>query len=89
MDGIKTRTDKRMYIGLVLDIYKKGSSGRHGSIETADSISGLSYLSLEVYLPRQTVCSLSFFLITGLTPPKGDSDSDADDEPSLSCQTGW
>ena len=49
------RNKTHEYIGEVLDVYKKGSSGRHGSVAAAPSTSGLSYLSLRVYLPMQTV----------------------------------
>jgi hypothetical protein len=45
------QTKKRFYIGEVLDIYNRGANSRHGSIDKADSIQGLSYLSLRVYLP--------------------------------------
>ncbi|KIM67533.1 hypothetical protein SCLCIDRAFT_107897, partial [Scleroderma citrinum Foug A] len=48
------------YIREVLDIYKKGSSGRHGSVAAAPSMSGLSYLSLQVYLPMQAISLRSF-----------------------------
>ncbi|KAI0739802.1 hypothetical protein C8Q80DRAFT_1079609, partial [Daedaleopsis nitida] len=69
----------RMYIGEVLDIYKK-SSGRHGSVETATSCTGLSHISLRVYLP--------------LTVDEGErSDSDDGNEamlpaPNFSCRYG-
>lgn len=48
------RSVKRTYIGKILDIYKQ-SSGRHGSVDIAESTTGLSYLSLEVYLPFRRV----------------------------------
>ena len=44
------RTAQRTYIGEVLDMYKKGLSGRYGSIEKSESASGLQALSLRVYL---------------------------------------
>ncbi|KAH9947488.1 hypothetical protein B0H21DRAFT_676451, partial [Amylocystis lapponica] len=47
------RNASRMYIGELLDLYKK-TSGRHGSVKSAVSCSGLSYLSLRVYLPLTT-----------------------------------
>ena len=54
------RSAKRTYIGKILDIYKKGSSSCHGSVDMAESIAGLSYLSLEVYLPLHRA---SFFVV--------------------------
>lgn len=45
------RTTERMYIGQVLDIYKKVQNSRHGSVGEAHSLLGLSYLSLRVFLP--------------------------------------
>ncbi|KAJ3002779.1 hypothetical protein NUW54_g5663 [Trametes sanguinea] len=44
------KSAKRTYIGEVLDVYKM-ISRRHGSVDVATSVSGLSYLSLRVYLP--------------------------------------
>ncbi|KAH7922299.1 hypothetical protein BV22DRAFT_667780 [Leucogyrophana mollusca] len=38
-----------MYVGEVLDLYKMGKN-RHGSVRSATSVTGLSYLSLRVYL---------------------------------------
>jgi hypothetical protein len=57
------RTTKRTYIGKILDIYKKGSSGRHGSVDSADSITALSYLSLEVYLPFHRVSTVDILIM--------------------------
>ncbi|KAJ7150792.1 hypothetical protein C8R46DRAFT_1305602 [Mycena filopes] len=57
---------ERFYIGEIRDVFKKGANSRHGSCPGATSVSGLSYLSLRVYLP----------LTNG---PAGD-DSDSDDE---------
>ncbi|KAJ3766604.1 hypothetical protein FB446DRAFT_757584 [Lentinula raphanica] len=45
------KTSVRMYIGQVLDIYKKGQSSRYGSVNKATEINGLSFLSLRVFLP--------------------------------------
>ncbi|KAJ8074344.1 hypothetical protein PM082_012657 [Marasmius tenuissimus] len=45
------RTEKRTYIGKVLDMYKRGS-GRHGSVKIAESVQGLSYLSLQLQTDR-------------------------------------
>ena len=42
---------QRFYIGEVLDIYKKGTSSRYGSVDDASTAAGLSYLALRVYLP--------------------------------------
>lgn len=42
------RTNMRMYIGEVLDLYKKGNH-RHGSVLSTNNIAKLSYLSLRVY----------------------------------------
>ncbi|KIY61999.1 hypothetical protein CYLTODRAFT_459371 [Cylindrobasidium torrendii FP15055 ss-10] len=44
-------TQKRFYIGEVLDMYRKGNSGRYDSLRTTNSLSNLKYLSLRVYLP--------------------------------------
>ncbi|KAI0711719.1 hypothetical protein C8Q76DRAFT_694566 [Earliella scabrosa] len=44
------RTKKRLYLGEVLDIYKK-IARRHGSIPKATSCAGLPYFSLRAYLP--------------------------------------
>ncbi|KAJ6623710.1 hypothetical protein B0H10DRAFT_1786047 [Mycena sp. CBHHK59/15] len=41
----------RFYVGEILDVYKKEANSRHGSMPNATSTSGLSYLSLRVYLP--------------------------------------
>jgi hypothetical protein len=43
------------YIGEVLDIYKKGANGCYSSLDAAPSTTGLSSLSLHVYLPMQTM----------------------------------
>ncbi|KDQ56779.1 hypothetical protein JAAARDRAFT_207846 [Jaapia argillacea MUCL 33604] len=45
------KNSHRTYIGEVLDIYKKGSSSRHGSILSASTMAGLSYLSVRVFVP--------------------------------------
>jgi hypothetical protein len=42
------RNEKRMYIGEVLDLYKKGKD-RHGSVPSSSNTAELSYLSLRVY----------------------------------------
>ncbi|KAF8169334.1 hypothetical protein K438DRAFT_1774346 [Mycena galopus ATCC 62051] len=49
------RTTQCMYIGEVMDIFKKGSNGRYGSIESAASTSEIHAFSLRVYLPLQTM----------------------------------
>ncbi|KAF9232791.1 hypothetical protein BU15DRAFT_67158 [Melanogaster broomeanus] len=41
----------RFYLGEVLDIYKKGTNNRYGSIDSSECLSNLSFLSLLVYLP--------------------------------------
>ena len=46
-----TKQGGRFYIGEVLDMYKKGASKRHCSIDIATSTVALSYLSLRVFLP--------------------------------------
>ncbi|KAF9020418.1 hypothetical protein BDZ89DRAFT_1203567 [Hymenopellis radicata] len=70
------RTVKRMYIGEVIDIYKKGNSGRYDSIPVSTSAAELKYLSLRVYLH--------------LTADSNDGDSDNDDddgdEPLFTCR---
>ncbi|KAJ7196542.1 hypothetical protein GGX14DRAFT_375999 [Mycena pura] len=66
----------RFYIGEIRDVFKKGANSRHGSVPGATSVSGLSYLSLRVYLPLTS---------------ESDSDSDADQDlgnavaPLFSC----
>lgn len=49
------RTTQRIYVGEVLDIYRKGNSGRYDSIKTTSSLGGVKYLSLRVYLPMDVV----------------------------------
>jgi hypothetical protein len=49
------RNDSRMYIGKVLDMYKKGSSGRYGSVTNSANLAELQAVSLLVYLPLLTV----------------------------------
>ncbi|KAJ6609185.1 hypothetical protein B0H10DRAFT_2226171 [Mycena sp. CBHHK59/15] len=51
------RTADHVYIGEVLDIYKKGSSGRYGSIPTASAVSDIQAFSLRVFLPLQVTQS--------------------------------
>ncbi|KAF8178378.1 hypothetical protein K438DRAFT_2179563 [Mycena galopus ATCC 62051] len=63
------RTTERMYIGEVIDIFKKGSSGRYGSIELATTTSEIQALSLRVYLPLQTI-----------SLPSSDDEEDDDDD---------
>ncbi|KAJ3727641.1 hypothetical protein C8R42DRAFT_620753 [Lentinula raphanica] len=76
------KTSMRMYIGQVLDIYKKGQSSRYGSVNKATEISGLSFLSLRVFLPLVTASD------DGDTSGSG-SGSDTDEEdapiPHFSC----
>lgn len=48
------KNEARMYVGQVLDLYKHVSR-RHGSVDQATSTSGLSYISLRVYLPLSVV----------------------------------
>ncbi|KAJ7648321.1 hypothetical protein DFH06DRAFT_1135766 [Mycena polygramma] len=59
---------KRFYIGEIMDVYKKAASSRYGSIEDATTASGLSYLSLRVYLA----------LGTGATETEADAETEAD-----------
>ena len=49
------RNESRMYIGKVIDMYKKGSSGRYGSIKEIANPSELQAVSLVVHLPLITV----------------------------------
>ena len=46
-------TERRFYVGEVLDIYKQAASSRYGSVDDAATASSLSYLALRVYLPLQ------------------------------------
>ena len=50
------RSEKRFYVGQVLDLYKRGSSSRHGSVDNLSSVQGLSWVSLRVFLPLAMVC---------------------------------
>ncbi|KAJ7041877.1 hypothetical protein C8F04DRAFT_1390777 [Mycena alexandri] len=68
----------RFYIGEILDVYKKGASSRHGSVPSPSSVSGLSFMSLRVYLP----------LIAGGEESDEDSDEEDSDDiaaPLFSC----
>ncbi|KAG1776449.1 hypothetical protein EV702DRAFT_1198151 [Suillus placidus] len=47
------------YIGEVLDLYRKGSNSRYGSMQSTMSVSTLSFLSLQVYLPLETSAAAS------------------------------
>ncbi|KAJ7601957.1 hypothetical protein DFH06DRAFT_1399828, partial [Mycena polygramma] len=71
----------RFYIGEILDVYKKGASSRYGSIEDSQTASGLSYLSLRVYL------ALGTGGITDATAEVEDDDRPADKivAPLFSC----
>jgi hypothetical protein len=53
------RTTERMYIGEVMDIFKKGGNGRYGSIDLAASASEIHAFSLRVYLPLQTTVGVN------------------------------
>ncbi len=46
-------TERRFYIGEVLDMYKQAASSCYGSVDDATTASSLSYLALRVYLPLQ------------------------------------
>ncbi|KAJ7194862.1 hypothetical protein GGX14DRAFT_359779 [Mycena pura] len=63
----------RFYIGEILDVYKKGASSRYGSIEDSQTASGLSYLSLRVYL------ALGTGVTTNATAEVEDDDRPADE----------
>ncbi|KAF8188222.1 hypothetical protein K438DRAFT_1764441 [Mycena galopus ATCC 62051] len=78
------RTTERMYIGEVIDIFKKSSSGRYGSIELATTPSEIQALSLRVYLPLQTM----FVQILNLEEPPDDEEDDDDDLNSLVLPVG-
>ncbi|KAJ4480786.1 hypothetical protein C8R41DRAFT_771229 [Lentinula lateritia] len=82
------RTAQHIYIGQVLDIYKKGQNSRHGSVATATDLSGLSYLSLRVFLP------LGLPIVSSIIHDDSSENSDesgSDDEaascPQFSCHT--
>ncbi|OSC98921.1 hypothetical protein PYCCODRAFT_1396354 [Trametes coccinea BRFM310] len=62
------KNDRRTYLGEVLDLYKK-TKNRHGSLDVAATVAGLSYLSLRVYLPLSTANMMD-----------GDAPSDSSDE---------
>jgi hypothetical protein len=67
------RNKKTMYIGEVLDIYKKGNNSKYGSLEFASNASSLSFLAVRVYLPLQLpghVCLfyfVTYHILTQLT----------------------
>ncbi|KAJ7269009.1 hypothetical protein C8J57DRAFT_1066950 [Mycena rebaudengoi] len=76
---------KRFYIGEVLDVYKKGLSSRHGSVTETTTTSGLSYLSLRVYLELTSVCA-SF--VSADAAEEDDDDTEHIMAPPFSCYTG-
>ncbi|KAJ3851678.1 hypothetical protein EV368DRAFT_83283 [Lentinula lateritia] len=76
------RTAQRIYIGQVLDIYKKGQNSRHGSVATATDLSGLSYLSLRVFLPLGLPIDDS-----SENSDESGSDDEAASCPQFSCHT--
>ena len=54
-------TERRFYIGEVLDIYKQAASSRYGSVDDATTASSLSYFALRVYLLQvQSVSKIRF-----------------------------
>ena len=63
------RTESRTYIGKVLDMYKKGSSVRYGSVTKLSNLVELQALSLLVYLPLTLVwiCVLLIVYVTDAT----------------------
>ncbi|KAI0676074.1 hypothetical protein C8Q78DRAFT_1075020 [Trametes maxima] len=86
------KNEARTYLGEVLDVYKKANR-RHGSLDIATSSSGLSYLSIRVYLPL-TVDNHAGNEAGSLTPSFGgedeafsDSDTEADSL-AFSCRSG-
>ncbi|KAG6874837.1 hypothetical protein C0992_006337 [Termitomyces sp. T32_za158] len=66
-------TNKRMYIGEILDMYKKTASGRYGSVANIGSATSLQAISVRVYLPltMATTC-----------------DDEEDEAPIFSCSHG-
>ena len=60
------RSEKRLYIGQVLDLYKRGSNSRHGSVNNLSTVQGLSWVSLRVFLPLAIV-RLFFYKYSWLT----------------------
>ncbi|KAF9235771.1 hypothetical protein BU15DRAFT_77611 [Melanogaster broomeanus] len=53
------RSAAHFYIGKVLNIYKKGTNSRYGSLDSSESLSDLMFLSLRVYLPLSGECTSS------------------------------
>jgi hypothetical protein len=47
--SIRHPKSKHVYVGEVLNIYAQGSGSRYGLLVEADSVSGLSALSVHVY----------------------------------------
>ncbi|KAF8156205.1 hypothetical protein K438DRAFT_2076139 [Mycena galopus ATCC 62051] len=64
----------RFYIGEILDVYKRGANSRYGSVPSADSISGVSFLSLRVYLP------LTMVAIAAPQLPDEEEEDESDEE---------
>ncbi|KAG6895347.1 hypothetical protein C0992_001720 [Termitomyces sp. T32_za158] len=52
------RTEKRIYIGEILDMYKKAASGRYGSVADVGKAALLQAISVHVYLPLTMVGQL-------------------------------
>ncbi|KAI0349019.1 hypothetical protein OH77DRAFT_1415677, partial [Trametes cingulata] len=79
------RNEARTFLGEVLDIYKKANR-RHGSVEMATGISGLSYLSLRVYLPLTVVLHL-FTSMTAYGPEDQEDVNHEDANLLFSCRS--
>ncbi|KAJ7120688.1 hypothetical protein C8R43DRAFT_1136631 [Mycena crocata] len=65
------RSALRIYLGKVLGIYRYGSvSGKHESFTDAETVEGLSYLSLEVYEQLKPRCNIFQHVDTADDPHK-------------------
>ncbi|KAF8074050.1 hypothetical protein FPV67DRAFT_784077 [Lyophyllum atratum] len=84
------RTLKRTYVGEILDMYKKGASGRYGSIDKIGNASSLQAISVRVYLPLKISAVCPYFLII-ITEHVHcyfqDGDANQDDEPLIFSST--
>ncbi|KAI0645527.1 hypothetical protein C8Q79DRAFT_1104104 [Trametes meyenii] len=83
------KNEARTYLGEVLDVYKKANR-RHGSLDLATSSSGLSYLSIRVYLPLTVENTTVNEAVSGGTDSPLEEEEEFLSESSLafSCRSG-
>ena len=80
------RTSRHLFVGEILDMYKKGASvgGRHSSIPSSSNADELSYISLRVYLPlgeASKAFDQPFSLFTNYTILQTTGNISDDDDP--------